>query len=154
MVTKREYLIQKGLAKEGRGRLSAVAHDEIKKAINKGIKFDEAGARSDAGIGGETPRPIRPEGWYTFINPDGRKFKRLHTNACVKCSWSFQWCGCAQGPFQWAFGKGFTEVMLPCAQVAVITTNDVPEKQPERGGGTVVRRGRGRPRGSRTAKAA
>lgn len=156
MVTKREYLIQKGLAKEGRGRLSAAAHDEIKKAINKGVKFDE-GTNDSTGVS-ETPRPRtdRPEGMYTFMNPDGTTFKRLHTLACARCSYSLQWCYCMEGPVSWRsphrMGEGEVYATLYVVPSSVITTNDVPEKQPTQG---VPRRGRGRPRGSRNqAKAA
>lgn len=105
MVTKREYLIEKGLAKPGRGRMSGAAHEEIKKAINKGIKFTDNTEVSGAGIGGETkpPRFDRPNGLYTFINPDGTTFKRLHTEACSRCFYSFQWCYCVSGTVQWAY---------------------------------------------------
>lgn len=104
MVTKREYLIERGLAKPGRGRMSAKAHDEIKKAINKGIKFTDGTENASSGIS-ETPEPRRdrPEGYYTFANPDGSKFKRLHTEACAKCCYSLRWCFCVSGPVQWAY---------------------------------------------------
>lgn len=104
MVTKREYLIEKGLAKATRGRLSAKAHEEIKRAINKGIKFTEPGSDASTGIS-ETPDPRhdRPEGYYTFANPDGTKFKRLHTEACANCCYSLRWCFCVSGPVQWAY---------------------------------------------------
>lgn len=110
MATKREYLIEKGLIKGGRGRWPAAAHEEIKKAINKGIKFTD-GEVSNAGIGGETkpPRFDRPNGYYTFANPDGTTFLRLHTEACSRCFYSFQWCYCVSGPVQWAYTGGSQE---------------------------------------------
>lgn len=42
---KREYLIQLGLAKPGKGRFSAAAKAAIEKAIADGIQFDEPEAR-------------------------------------------------------------------------------------------------------------
>lgn len=144
MPTKREYLVAKGLAKPGHGRFSAAAKEEIKNAINKGTKFDYPGEGNGAGVGGETPEPRRdrPKGYYTYKNPDGTTFKRLHTEACVVCSLSFQWCRCAN-PAQWAYNGVLGEhAELHAYPKAVITTNDVPDKQPQQG----TRRGRGRPK--------
>lgn len=109
MVTKRDYLIEKGLIKGGRGRWPLAAHEEIKKAINKGIKFTDGSENSGAGIGGETApaRTDRPEGRYEFKNPDGSTFKRLHTNACAICNYSFQWCYCPSGPSQFVYPHRF-----------------------------------------------
>lgn len=144
MPTKREYLIERGLAKPGHGRFSVAAKEAIKTAINKGTKFTEPGDERGSGIGGETPNPRydRPQGYYTFRNPDGTKFKRLHTSACIECHLSFQWCRCAK-PTQWAYDSAAGEVaVLHALPKSVITTNDVPDKQPTQG----TRRGRGRPR--------
>lgn len=151
--TKREYLIAKGLAKEGRGRLSVAAHEAIKSAINSGVKFGEP-EQSNAGIGGETaaPRTDRPKGEYTFENPDGTRFKRLHTNACATCHYSFQWCYCEAGPTQFPYphkmGQGDVLAQLAGVPKLLITTADVPEKQPQQG------TRRGRPRKQTAAKAA
>lgn len=122
MVTKREYLIQKGLAKPGPGRPSKAAKSAIDDAINAGMKFDEPGGKTvivtitdEKGNEVQTtkriadvpdvpdPRENRPDGMYTFKNPDGSTFQRLHTNACVKCHYSFQWCHCIGGPVQFQY---------------------------------------------------
>jgi hypothetical protein len=100
--TKRDYLIAKGLAKPGHGRFSNAAKEEIKKAINKGIKFGEPGEEQTSGVGATAePRRDRPVGVYVFKNADGTKFNRMHTNACVECGYSFRWCKCLEGPHQW-----------------------------------------------------
>jgi len=41
MMTKREYLVGLGLAKPGRGRLSAAAHTALEAAIADGMTFDD-----------------------------------------------------------------------------------------------------------------
>ena len=41
MVTKRDWLVSKGLAKQGKGRFSQVAKDAISKAESEGMVFDE-----------------------------------------------------------------------------------------------------------------
>jgi hypothetical protein len=150
MVSKREYLIERGLAKPGRGRMSSAAHDAIKQAINSGVKFTDGTENSSAGIGATPdPRPDRPEGMYVFRNPDGTEFKRLHTNACANCHYSFQWCYCLDGTTQFPYPHVTGQpddaraILVSTPARAVITTTEVPAKQPTRG--------RGRPR--KTAKA-
>lgn len=171
MVTKREYVIQKGLAKPGRGRMSAAAHTAIKEAINKGIVFDDPSGKTVVVVstdesGNEVkttkriadvpevpdPRPDRPLGMYSFKNPNGSTFKRSHTVACAKCSYSLQWCYCEQGPvlFPYPYTAGQEGVYATLDRVpprAVITTDDVPDKQPQQG----TRRGRPRKRASSKA---
>jgi hypothetical protein len=41
MATKREFLVEKGLAKPGRGKFSAVAHAALAEAEANGVVFDE-----------------------------------------------------------------------------------------------------------------
>jgi hypothetical protein len=41
MATKREYLIGKGLATEGRGRFSLAAKEELRMAELAGVTFDD-----------------------------------------------------------------------------------------------------------------
>jgi hypothetical protein len=137
--TKREYLIEKGLAK-GRGRLSAEAKKAVEKAINKGVKFDDGKSVASEVPEVAEPRHDRPEGMYTFKNPDGSTFERLHKNACAKCHYSFQWCYCVEGPTQfphpYTFGQG--DVYATLYGVPSRYSNVVEVKP--------VRRGRGRPR--------
>lgn len=146
MVSKREYLIEKGLAKPGRGRLSANAHEAIKEAINKGVKFTDGSEATESGIGAtQAARTDMPEGIYVFRNPDGTTFKRSHTNACFACNYSFRWCSCPDGPtllpYPHKFGQdeNLRAILVSTPGRAVITTNDVPEKQPTQG---APRRGR------------
>lgn len=129
MPTKREYLINKGLA-GARGRLSAAAKKEIDKAINRGIKFDVLEATSGVS---ETPPPRenRPEGYYTFVNPNGKKFYRLHTEACAKCSLSLRWCWCVSGPVQWAYNSASGEY---ATLHSVPKVGQVVPKEPRRRG--------------------
>lgn len=177
MVTKREYLIEKGLAKAGRGRFGAEAKKAIADAINSGMKFDDPTGKTVIVVskdenGNEVqttrrivdvpevadPRPDRPNGMYTFENPDGSTFKRLHTNACANCHYSFQWCYCVNGPTQFPYPyktewgiNGIYAVLAGTPSRMVITTEDVPEKQPQQG---LPRRGRGRGKGKAQVTAA
>jgi hypothetical protein len=108
MPTKREYLVAKGLAKPGHGRFSVAAKEAIKIAINSGTKFDYPGNEGTGVDATPEPRWDRPQGYYTFKNPDGTTFKRKHTEACVGCSYSFQWCQCADSRpmgVQWCLGE-------------------------------------------------
>lgn len=166
-MTKREWLVQKGLAKDGRGRFSADAKAALQKAINDGVKFAEpdktaktATVKTKDENGKtvvktyrvsevwETRNPHRPQGFYTFQNPDGSEFKRSHTNACNRCKWSFEWCTCLDGPVQFVYPHraGMSDVYAVCVGVpdrALITTADLPTKQPEQGtrrGGRRTRR--------------
>jgi hypothetical protein len=138
MQTKKEYAIERGLAKPGPGRMSREAHEAITKAINAGVKFADPNAKVvSVTVKGEDgtehtttkrmadvflaadPRTDRHEGLYEFQNPDGSTFKRLHTNACVKCSMSFRWCCCSEGPTQWAHPHrmGDSEVLARLVRV-------------------------------------
>lgn len=150
MVTKREYLVQKGLAKAGRGRFGAEAKKAIVDAINAGMKFDDPAGKTVVVVSTdekgnkvestkriadvpEVPDPLayRPDGMYTFKNPDGTTFKRSHASACAKCSFSFQWCGCAGGPFQFPYpyvGTGVYAVLdrVPASTVA---STDTPPRR-------------------------
>lgn len=161
MVSKRDWAVAKGLAKPTRGRMPAAAMEAIKKAINEGFQFDGPEAKPTrlvktvtVGSNGKTvvkahrtndvveiaePRRDRPEGLYVFKIPGGKTFKRSHSTACARCSFSFQWCTCADGPYQWIPFTG-SDQQIPVYQLpkAVITTKDVPGKNPEQGlpGGT------------------
>lgn len=151
--------------------MSAAAHTAIKEAINKGIVFDDPTGKTVVVVstdesGNEVrttkriadvpevpdPRHDRPNGMYTFRNPDGTTFQRLHTNACAKCSLSFQWCYCPEGTtqFPYPYVSGQDGVYATLDRVPgrmVITTDDVPDKQPQQG----TRRGRPRKRAAKAA---
>lgn len=133
MVTKREYLVEKGLAKAGHGRFSNAAKEAIKAAINKGIKFDEGEAAGSGVDATAEPRHDRREGMYVFQNPDGRKFERSHKTACVECGYSFQWCYCVGGPYIFAYLSGNDDYakLLSGPKLARVQ----PEVSPRRGRG-------------------
>lgn len=141
MVTKRDYLIEKGIlsADRKRGRWPTVAHKAIEDAVNAGIKFTDGSENVDTGIGVTAePRFDRPQGIYVFENADGRKFKRSHTSACVNCGYSFQWCYCENGPFQYEYlgiSTNYAELLSVPTAPKVATVTEVSP-----------RRGRGRPR--------
>lgn len=159
MATKREYLIQKGLMDpaRGKGRWPGAWHDEIKKAINAGVMFEEPDTGPKRTIRTEVkdekgrtvvktvrvndvaqtadPRPDRHEGFYTFQNPDGTTFKRLHTTGCVKCGYSFQWCLCDGGPFQFAWlpPAGQSDLMATLVSSPPLPGSRVPADAAPRG---------------------
>lgn len=163
MATKREYLISLGLAK-ARGRFSAAAKDAANAAINKGVRFDEPEVKEKTVTvkvkeNGRTvvktrrvqdvpdvpdPRTDRPAGMYVFKNPDGTTFQRGHATACFRCSYSLAWCYCPDGPviLAWPHRPGLTELAtMHRKPKAVITTKEVPDKQPTRGTGGTRRGG-------------
>lgn len=162
MVTKRQYLIEKGLAKPGRGRMSNAAREAINKAINKGVKFDEpetgtktvtVKTKDEKGKTVVTTkrvqdvptvpdaRPDRPNGTYVFENEDGTKFNRGAATACVRCSYSLQWCYCPDGPVIYSYPHSLGGYASLAEIKAVTTSKDVPAKPPTRGtrGGTTRR---------------
>ena len=62
MVTKREWLVQKGLAKPGRGKFSKAAHDALAQAVKDGVVFDEPAApvKSDKAVTVKRSAPKEP----------------------------------------------------------------------------------------------
>lgn len=164
LTTKREYLVGLGLAKS-RGRFSADARKAIHDAINKGVRFDEA-EKAEKTVTVKTtddkgrrvvltkrvndvpevpdPRTDRPRGMYVFKNPDGSTFERGVATACFRCSYSFQWCYCPDGPVLLAHPHrpGLTELATMHRKPKLVTTTkQVPEKQPTRGTGGTRRGG-------------
>jgi hypothetical protein len=163
VVTKREYLQQKGLAGK-RGRFSQKAKEAVAAAINKGVKFEEPEVTTKSVTVHTTengrkvvktvrvndvpqcpdPRPDRPEGDYIFENPDGSTFIRGAAAACNRCKYSMQWCYCESGPIVFCYPYAGDEYATLREIRAVTTSKEVPTKQPQRGG---TRRGGGVRRG-------
>lgn len=173
MVTKKEYLIEKGLKKPGPGRLSNAAREAIKAAINKGIKFDEPETttksitvvtkdengkkvvktrRVDDVPQCADPRKDRPKGAYIFENADGSTFVRAETVVCNNCNYSLGWCYCVDGPIIWAYpyaGEAcatLREIKASVAPQEVKTTKQPATRGGTRRGGSTAPRRRGRPR--------
>lgn len=95
-MNKREWLVARGLAKPGRGRLSKEAHQALQQAIEDGVVFDEVETYQPY-----VPAPIKPwnkrrsikkeligytkEGWTVgFLN-------------CRRCSLHVNFCNCVEG---------------------------------------------------------
>jgi hypothetical protein len=62
MATKREFLVEKGLAKAGRGKFSALAHAALEEAIASGVVFDEPvkPVKEVATEGDKPSQPMKP----------------------------------------------------------------------------------------------
>lgn len=107
MGTRREYLVSKGLASNGRGRLSAAAHAAIDEAVKNGMTFSDMPQSS--GVGKEinskdvskvtqtddfsaTPEPLHSGGWFAEIN--GKKVKISGNSVCTACGFSLDYQNC------------------------------------------------------------
>lgn len=107
MTTKREYAISLGLAKPGRGRMSAAAHDAINKAISEGMTFSDtlkapaktekapaAKATQDNSVIAPTAAIREPNGYSFFYMEGGKKRKVSNRTACYNCGYSVGWHLC------------------------------------------------------------
>lgn len=70
MVTKREWLVSKGLAKPGRGKFSAEAIKEIEKAESEGMVFDLTAAEKYKIQREAAPAKVRPPKKEKVSRPD------------------------------------------------------------------------------------
>lgn len=109
MTTKREYAISLGLAKPGRGRLSAAAHEAINKAISEGMTFSDSAPapaekndkpkpepKSSSGdeknFFGPTPDKRFNGGWYIVVN--GKNKSVSGREVCRTCGYSLDYHIC------------------------------------------------------------
>ncbi len=119
MATKREYLVEKGLAKPGRGRFSVEARAALAAAEAEGVVFDEP-VKPEKAVKPETdeePAPRRPnlpaareQVRASLIKPS--KIMRSYTcmlgttddgltvefGDCQRCAERVQYCECKSGP--------------------------------------------------------
>ena len=115
METRREYAIRLGLAKPGRGRLSAAAHDAINKALADGMRFsdvpvsdspvtsEEATKKNTEGtFFGDTPEPLYNGGWY--VVEDGNRISISGKEVCRTCMNSLDYHRCNAPTFPSANG--------------------------------------------------
>lgn len=115
METRREYAIRLGLAKEGRGRLSAAAHEAINEALAKGMRFSdvpvsdtpvtsqEASKKNTEGtFFGDTPDPLYNGGWY--VVEDGKRISISGKEVCRTCMNSLDYHRCLTPTFPSANG--------------------------------------------------
>lgn len=95
-MNKREWLISRGLAKPGRGRLSKEAHDALAEAERNGVEFDEGQAVEEWKPAPTVPytktRLIRrhligytEEGWEVGFD------------TCRRCALYVNYCNCKEG---------------------------------------------------------
>lgn len=109
MTTKREYAISLGLAKPGRGRLSAEAHAAIQKAMGEGVVFSDSTPTSpaqttkapkDSKTPSETviaPTAVvsEPNGYkFFYIDDKGKRRNVSERTACYSCGYSVGWHYC------------------------------------------------------------
>jgi hypothetical protein len=112
--TKREYLVDKGLAKPGRGRFSREALAALAHAETEGVTFtegapktvkaeEEAGEQSPAPL----PRPVlAPEkrmrkekvAWATITLESSGRSLPVQLGYCGKCQSRVVFCHCSKGP--------------------------------------------------------
>lgn len=113
-MNKRDYLVSKGLAKPGRGRLSREAHIEIERAIADGMVFDDVekpkkpakieAVSEDPPVVTESNRPIP-----TVVTPRVRDIGerdligytkegwRVSFITCRRCGLHANFCSCHDG---------------------------------------------------------
>lgn len=108
MQTRREWLVSQGLAKPGRGRMSAEAHSAIDKALAGGMRFSDVRQDSDsskpitskdaskdsvaATYTGPTPEKTFNGGWFVW---EGKKKRDVSgAEVCRKCKVSLDWHRC------------------------------------------------------------
>lgn len=88
-ITARDWLVEQGLAKAGRGKFSKVAHEALKSAMAEGMTFSDYGKSDEESY--ETAPMVHPEGTARF-KVGGSKVSMK--NACNLCGYSLYWCGC------------------------------------------------------------
>lgn len=104
-MTRREYAISLGLAKDGRGRMSKAAHDAINKALAEGMVFSDVPGsgnkdkvvkseevKPDIDLFSATPEQLYNDGWFIL---DGKKKVTVSgREVCRKCMVSLNWHEC------------------------------------------------------------
>ena len=102
--TRRDYLVSKGLASQGRGRLSSEAHAAIDAAISEGHTFGDVKSSdtksADVKVGaaaveqyfGPSPEPRFTGDWY--FRKDGKVYTIGGAAACFNCGVSLMYHRC------------------------------------------------------------
>jgi hypothetical protein len=111
-MTKREYLVSLGLAKEGRGKFSKAGLEELAKAEADGMSFDDNKPKAPAAPKPEKVEPVRNPADYAkpvpkplpklreqktmyALTPEGYK---VGYDSCWVCHNPVSTCPCKSGP--------------------------------------------------------
>ena len=104
MTTKREWLVQQGLAKATRGRLSLEAHAALAEAIASGTQFsDDANTSNDESMPNPDDRPWTQaivKDWPVIRKSVGQLYGKTEEGwrvgfiTCRKCSLHYKYCSC------------------------------------------------------------
>ena len=116
-MTKREYLISLGLAREGRGRFSREGMAALAKAEAEGMTFDDAQSAKSLNPQSQVAQskpsiPVQPQvrvrEWNLMrgTTDDGIL---IEWGTCSRCAEAIMYCRCAQPQVP----HGVTAVMLP-----------------------------------------
>lgn len=111
MQSRRDYAVSLGLAKPGRGRMSAAAHEAINKALSEGMRFSDVSVSEDKPITsqeaskkntegtffGDTPEPLYNGGWY--VVEDGKRISVSGREVCRNCMNSLDYHRCSSPIF-------------------------------------------------------
>ncbi len=101
MTTKREWLVEQGLAKATRGRLSLAAHAALSKAIAEGVQFSD-----DAVVADSVNPDVKPwtravvKDWPVIRKSVGQLYGKTEEGwtvgfiTCRKCSLHYKYCSC------------------------------------------------------------
>ena len=105
MTTRREWLVERGLATKGRGRLSAAAHAAIEEAVAAGHVFSdmpkgdsapstskEVKTGAQPAYFGPSPEPFFNGGWKIIYQ--GNTIPMSGRNVCIKCGCSLDYHRC------------------------------------------------------------
>lgn len=88
----RDYLVEQGLAKSGRGKFSNAAKEHLHAAIATGMKFSDYGEEQvSEEIGYDMPAMTWPNGTARYRET---KAKLSMKEACNDCGVSLYWCEC------------------------------------------------------------
>ena len=108
----KEYLVAQGLiAKAGRGRMSATAHEFLKNALSEGVKFSDYPKKDvtvmvsgkETKVEAKKPKAefldvapeVFPQSARVYSRIDGKKVYGTMRACCFYCSVSLYWCTCA-----------------------------------------------------------
>lgn len=103
MTTKREWLVQQGLAKATRGRLSLEAHAALAEAVASGVEFSDNASIDNINPDNPDAKPwtqVVVKDWPVMRKSVGQLFGKTEEGwtvgfvTCRKCARHYKYCDC------------------------------------------------------------